>query len=230
MPTQTTIQTDDTIRKNIFDQLAWDARVDPANIEVQVNNGNVRLSGWVPSYAARQFAEVDASYIPGVVSVENELAVKYPASAQMPDDKRIEENIKSLIGFNAGINERKISVAVVLGNVILDGTVTTFWQKIRVEALASEVNGVITITNRLSVVPTRNVMDEVIAQNITAALSRNLGIEIDLINVTVDKGVVILAGSVADRIARRAVEEIAERTDGVCEVLNNLVIERSPQD
>lgn len=44
------------IRQDVLDELAWDSRVDVANVEVEVDGGTVRLAGTVPHYSARQAA------------------------------------------------------------------------------------------------------------------------------------------------------------------------------
>jgi osmotically-inducible protein OsmY len=227
---QTLIDQDETIRRTVCEQLAGDARVEPSDISVRVRDGKVWLSGSVPRYLARELAEVDAAMVPGVVAVENEIAVKYPATVDVPEDRRIEENIRNLIRYNSGIDERKISVAVALGTVVLEGTVSNFWQKVKAEALTAEVRGAASIHNKLSVVPTTDVFDEVIAQDITAAVDRTLGADLNVLNVSVEHGVVTLSGSVPDLLMRRAAEEIAQRTTGVREVHNNLVIAPAPQD
>jgi threonine aldolase len=92
----------------------------------------------------------------------NRLAVQ-GAPAAAPDDRAIAGNIRNLIRLSSAIDETRISVAVAAGVVILEGTLDSFWKKARVEALTAEVAGVTSIHNKIAVVPSRNILDEVIA-------------------------------------------------------------------
>jgi osmotically-inducible protein OsmY len=225
---QTLTETEQKIMKAVLDQLSWDARMDAVGVRVEVNGGQVVLDGVVPSYRESRIAEEDALAIPGVRSVMNHLAVQ-GAPAAAPDDRAIAGNIRNLIRLSSAIDETRISVAVAAGVVVLEGTLDSFWKKARVEALTAEVAGVTSIHNKIAVVPSRNILDEVIAEDITAAIDRDLSLDIERINVEVRNGVVTLGGSVPDRISRRAAEEIAQRTDGVIEISNQLIIDR-PQN
>jgi osmotically-inducible protein OsmY len=74
------------------------------------------------------------------------------------------------------------------------------------------------------VVPTHSVLDETISENVLAALRRNVGIDETLINVKVENGIVTLSGSVRSWVARNAAFDAALFTDGVVDVVDNLVI------
>ncbi|MFW6147632.1 MAG: BON domain-containing protein [Thermodesulfobacteriota bacterium] len=65
--------TDAQIVKEIMDHLAWDNRVDASDIQVEVINGRVRLSGTVPNQGARKAAQDAAQHTMGVVEVYNQL-------------------------------------------------------------------------------------------------------------------------------------------------------------
>jgi len=49
--------TDEKIKKQVVDQLYWDARVDASDVKVEVSDRNVILTGTVPSYGVRQAVE-----------------------------------------------------------------------------------------------------------------------------------------------------------------------------
>ncbi|MHB9155532.1 MAG: BON domain-containing protein, partial [Endomicrobiales bacterium] len=106
----------------------------------------------------------------------------------------------------------------------------TFWKKIKAVSLAAEVDGVLDIRDKLSVVPGKNPADEAVAEEVVAALERNTGVDVDKINVSVENGVVTLSGTVTDYPARRAAEETARCTAGVTGINNNLVIEPINQE
>jgi hyperosmotically inducible protein len=67
---------DDDITKRVQDQIARDARLRNANIDVATNAGVVRLSGDVETIASSATASELARRVPGVRAVQNEITVK----------------------------------------------------------------------------------------------------------------------------------------------------------
>jgi osmotically-inducible protein OsmY len=225
-----TAKTDETLRRNVLNQLGWDARIDAASILAEVYDGTVILKGVLPTYAQVQLAEKDALSVPGIDAVENRIEIGRPAPAANTDDRVLESNIRDLIRFNSAIDESRIIVVAAGGRVILEGTVDSFWQKARVESLAAETRGVMDIDNRIAVVPAEKKQDSEIARDISAAFVRNMSIDPNLINISVGNGAVTISGSVPDKVAFRAAEEIARFTPGVVKVTNDLVIEYPRQE
>jgi osmotically-inducible protein OsmY len=68
-------RSDDRIREDVSDRLSDDDYVDASDIDVQVNNSEVILSGTVDSREAKRRAEDIAERISGVRNVENRLHV-----------------------------------------------------------------------------------------------------------------------------------------------------------
>lgn len=220
------LYTDEQIKKNVVDQLYWDRRVDAADIVVEVDNTNVTLKGKVPSYSERVAAYNAAWSVPGVASVDNEIAVDLPKTLTVPTDAEMQANIESLLLWSTDIPDPgKIDVSVTNGYVTLEGTVNSYWQKIRAEALASNITGVIDITNKLAVVPTEDVADEATAEDIVSALDRNALVNVDDVDVKVQNGIVTLSGTVPNWTAISAAHDMAAYTFGVINVQNDLVVE-----
>ncbi len=211
---------DEEVKRDIVDQLYWDSRVDAANVSVTVDKGAVTLSGTVNNYAALQAAITDAWTTPGVASVENNLEVNY--RVPVPDDQEIRERIELLLEWNPVMESGEITVSVNSGWVILEGSVDTLWQKNRAEYIALDVMGVVGVTNKLSVVPTRDILDQKIGTDIQGALQRNGEINVNWLNVSVENGTVILSGTVPTQSARRAVYETVLFTAGVKSIEDNL--------
>lgn len=213
------------LREKVQAQLFWDARLEPSAISIDVADGKVRLSGTVPSFRARQIAEYDIRALKGVAEVENDIAVLLPSGRDIPTDSNIKSSIESLFAFNADLDDSDIEVSVENGEVTLDGTVPALWQKEKAEKLVLSVDGVTLFTDRLAVVPTRSYVDELIARDIEAAFDRNVDVYVNTIDVQVSEGRVVLNGTVPDYRAFKRAEKIVRYTDGVVEVINNLVIE-----
>lgn len=69
-------RTDDRIQEDICERLTEDERVDATNIEVSINNAEVRLSGMVRTRGERRRAEELVDAISGVQHVQNDIRVK----------------------------------------------------------------------------------------------------------------------------------------------------------
>ena len=212
------------IKKNVVDQLFWDARVDASEISIDFSDGTVVLTGSVPTFLARQAAEQDVWAVPGVSAVRNDIAVRFPSGHQIPSDEEIKSAIANLLTWDPNVENKDILVTVENGVVTLDGSVPAYFQKVRTEELVVDVNGVTYLHSRLTVVPEMHYVDELIARDIIAALDRNANLNVNNIEVQVNNGQVVLSGYVSDRASLQAAENSAKNTDGVTEVLNNLLI------
>jgi osmotically-inducible protein OsmY len=69
-------RSDDRIREDVSDRLAQQDQVDPSDIEVQVQNGEVTLTGTVQSRHEKFLAEELADDVSGVSDVHNQLRVR----------------------------------------------------------------------------------------------------------------------------------------------------------
>jgi len=219
------MSTKEKIKKNIVDQLYWDARVDASDIEVTVDDGNVQLKGKVGSLEEKNAAETDAKAVLGVLSVTNDLKVEFAPTIEIPVDVEIADNIRTTLSLNFKIDKTDIDVSVTGGVVTLEGTVSSLWEKARAQYITSTMTGVIDVLNKLKVVPTESVADEVIAEDIVNSLTRNLNVTVDSVNVEVENGIVNLSGTVTDWNAYDAVITTVKNTTGVVDYIDQLQIE-----
>jgi len=141
-----------------------------------------------------------------------------------PSDDEIRLNIERVLDHLTDINPKEVNVIVDTGWVTLMGSLTSFYTKIRSEDMVSLVPGAVGVTNRLSVAPTEDILDETIGDEITAAMDRNANVDVNSIHVEVDKGRVVLSGEVPSWNASRAAYESALNTTGVNNVENNLIV------
>jgi len=218
------MRTDEQIKKDVVDQIYWDGRVDASKVNVEVKDGRVTLIGKVPNYSAFHAAEDDAWAIPKVIAVDNLMEVEYKGEVSIPSDEEIKSNIENMLMWNSYINEASIDVSVQDGIVKLEGSVESLWKKIRAEEIAYDMRGVIEVINELAVVPTKDIVDQVIAEDIVEAIERNAFVRADSVDVEVENGKVTLSGEVADWTAYRVAVDIARNTTGVTEINNNLLI------
>lgn len=223
-PVTNITKTDEQIKTSVVSELEWDIRVDASHVKVEVDNGVVTLTGQVPSLGAKFAAGEAAWSVLGVVNVNNRLSIALPATPDVPGDDEIRNIALTTMEWNPDIDSINIDVEVELGIVKLTGTVPTHWSKTRAQELVGNLRGVVDVINELAVTPTGSISDEVIAEDIVAALERNVLVDAERVDVTVTGGVVTLAGSVSSGAADLAAHRAASRTTGVVRVNDELVV------
>jgi hypothetical protein len=67
---------DDRIRDDINDRLTWDGRIDATDVNVDVSDGIVTLTGSVDGRQDKRLAEAISDDVPGVWDVNNQLRVR----------------------------------------------------------------------------------------------------------------------------------------------------------
>jgi osmotically-inducible protein OsmY len=212
----------DDIRADVSSQLFWDSSLDSSEINVDVTQDKVILTGSVPSYADRWEAEIDAYSIPGVTSVDNRIEVR-PMISPLPSDGDLSTRVANVLDWNPVIDASGITVSVTGGVVTLSGTVDSFWQKGRARRIAANVSGVVDVVDNLRVLPLEDIPDEDIREDILSALERSY-VDAGDVDVSVEACIVTLSGKVYGYSDYRTVEGIANFTSGVCDVRNNLAI------
>ena len=216
---------DESIKKDVADYLYWDDRVDSSDISITVDDGEVKLDGTVTDYTSSKNAVLDAWDAEGVTKVENNLEVEIPTEVTVPTDSEIESNIKNILEWNSSIDASEIGVDVSAGVVTLDGTVDAYWKKLRAEDVVSRATGVLNVANELAVVPTEDVLDKAIAEDVVSALETKFTVNADDVDVKVEDGTVTLSGTLPSWTSYRSAMDAAENTLGVTDVIDQLVIE-----
>lgn len=215
---------DETIKKTIIDTLYWDSRVDASDVKVQVDNREVILRGTVPNYASSEAALFDAYRVSGVTKVDNQLLVKYPSEIETPLDGEIKTNIETQLALYDSIKDSDIQVSVKNGKIVLNGHVDAYWKKFKAEQIISDLTGVTGIHNALTVVPTKAIVDDVIADDIVGAISRSSIVDVNAIDIQVKNGEATISGAVSNRVEYEAVLDAVSNTFGVKNIVNNIHI------
>lgn len=219
------MSSDEKIKTDIVNHMKWDTRIDASDIKIEVDNGVVTIEGTVPSFRAKNAAYDAAWVVSGVVDVINNLDVKYAKDIDIPTDDEINANINSTIALDPDISTFDIDVETSNGWVTLEGNVDNYWQKTYAEELAYKTQGVLGVTNKLTIVPTDSYTDEYIAKEVTAAIDRNSNVFIDDIDIRVEDAKVYLSGTVPDYLAKFSAYDSARYTLGVLDVENNIIVE-----
>jgi len=67
--------TDEAIAEAVVAALDRDEQIEVEDVTVAVNNGIVTLTGEVPTWTAKNSAELDVSFTAGVIDVNDELRI-----------------------------------------------------------------------------------------------------------------------------------------------------------
>jgi osmotically-inducible protein OsmY len=223
-----TQKTEESIKRDIIESFSWDSRIDPAAVEAEVaSDGTVTLSGTVPAYRSVQAAEEDAWGVRGVSAVVNNLAVAFPGSDRLLTDEQIRSNLEQALQWNPVIDAHNIRLSVREGVADMQGSVSTYWAKIRAEETAREIAGILNVVNRLTVVPTEDYDDRRIAERVADALDRDSYISSDAVDVNVENGTVTLTGSVPGWGIYTRISDALSSIQGIVHVSNELRIEET---
>lgn len=140
--------TDDDIAQWARQIFRWNANIDAANIEVEVQDGKVKLTGTVPWYWQQEAAEEIVSQLRGVKEVENELAI---VPTEKISDEVIAEDIMAEMERSILVDPSQVEVTVADGVVTLTGEVNTTFPSMRAERIAKNALGVKDVHNLLTV-------------------------------------------------------------------------------
>jgi osmotically-inducible protein OsmY len=212
--------TEAVLLQKVMDEISQDRRIDEENIEVEADGNTIVLNGTASSRYEREAAEKEARSIAGVQDVINLITVEQ--REEYPNDETIGNTVQVLLNLDAEIDGSSINIGSKNGVITLTGEVETLSLKQKAEEISRSVTGVVRVINKIAIVPTEEVSDELIAREIIKALDRNQFVEIDHINVVVKNGNVTLAGMVKSRQAYETALEIAAITAGVADVDNRL--------
>lgn len=189
----------------VRDSLRIDPRVDASEIGVTSERGIVTLSGNVDNLAAKQYANLEAKKINGVLGVINKITV---TPIRRPDTD-IKHAVKRRILGSAAITSEGIKVTSKNGWVTLTGEVTDWGEVQQAGLLASEVRGVKKVTNDLVSVWQAKRGDQAIKNDAIAAFQRDLYLNSLPITVAVKDSVITLSGTVGSVFeSDRAIQKV----------------------
>lgn len=214
---------DRSIRSRVLRRLEADPRTSGTAIEVRVQDGEVVLSGGVDSRLTAEAAQLLAAEVDGVLAVTSRLMIA--ATAPGSADEELRHQALELLRGEPGLAAASLRVSAEGGSLIVRGSVDEDWKKLKVIELVGGIEGVNSVVDEVTVVPTEEPEDELIARAIMAAAERIAPSTVDTIEVKVEDGLVTLSGQVPTWMDKDALYAAALDTDGVVDVEDNLVIE-----
>lgn len=209
------------IRDDIERELYYNFGAGAAAVGVAVEDGVVRLTGAVDTYAQKVQALHAAERVAHVRAVASELQVRLPGQDQRGDSD-LARAAANVLAWNSLVPQDRVRISVENGWITLEGTVDWRYQKDAAVEAVTNLMGVKGVDDRLRVNPTLNAAN--IKSEIDAALKRSSTIEDRNILVDVDADKVTLHGEVRSLPEREEAERIAWASAGVADVANHIML------
>ena len=222
-------RSDEVIKAEIVGKLASDVWISAGSIEVMVNDGNVTLSGTVPS-AAEKSRATHLSWVYGVTDVDSDDIEVNPSTVNtmirpgLPvlTNSEIEKAVKDTLSNDPRVNVSNISVESQDGLVTLRGIVDSFREKETAAQDGLNTSGVYKVINLLKVRTRHLYSDDVIRDLVLSAFSRDPLIDPEDIEMSVHEGTVYLRGKVDTRLQKIRATMLVSKINGVVQVVNQL--------
>ena len=238
--------TDDRIELSAKQSYVFKTYLKNDDIKIQSNDGVVTLTGTVSEESHRSLAHETVASLPGVISVDNKLAVKGEVPGVYTDAWLIAK-VKSTLWFHRSVNATETEVLAKDGIVTLRGEATSAAQKDLATEYAKDVEGVKNVKNEMTVStaamkPGKKTMDEktvgkkvdavtesVDDASITALVKTTLLFHrsTSALNTTVEtrKGVVELGGKARNAAVRNLATKLVSDVYGVKRVVNTMIVQ-----
>jgi osmotically-inducible protein OsmY len=211
--------TNETLERDVADELRWDPKIDSRGIAVSVDNGIVTLRDTVGSFRQKREAKRAAERVYGVRNVNNALDIRVLTAHRRKDAELRGEVLHTLVLDT--LVPITVDATVKDGIVTFTGTAEWHYQREEAGFVAAYVLGVTDIQNDVDVVSPILDTGE-IHHSIKKALARDAKLDADNIAVSSSHSKVTLTGSVRSWSERNAAVAAAWSAPGVINVDDRL--------
>jgi osmotically-inducible protein OsmY len=150
------IRRDRDLRRSVLEELAWEPRVELADIRVDVHDGIVALSGRAPTPSAAEAAREAALRVLGVRSVVDEVAIRPPG--EPPTDAELARAVRDALVWDLAAGRATLRCEVRDGWVRLEGEVGRWREREAAVRAAVRIAGVRGVSSAIRVRPRRGVL------------------------------------------------------------------------
>ena len=198
-------------------------------VSVRANDGVVTLTGTVRDRDDSALAEDTVKNLPGVVSVDNEIAVK----SEVPEhsDAWIAMKVRGELLVKANVSATATKVDVKDGVVTLSGTADNLAQKELTEVYAKDIDNVKSVKNDIVVVAPapgstvgETIDDASITSQVKYALLSHRATSAIATKVITEDAVVSITGVASSDAEKDLVTKLAQDTRGVKSVVNDMTV------
>ena len=189
------------------------------------------MTGQVNESSHKYLAQEAVADLQGVQRVDNRLEVKLEGTEK--SDTWIRAKVRSVLAFHRKVSGSSTQVDIREGVITLRGVATSEAQKELASEYAGDVNGVLRVTNVMTVVKTPAKADETVFETIDdASISAQVKVALLLhhstssVNTKVgtSDGVVTVSGLAKNVAEKTLVTKLATDIIGVKSVVNNMTL------
>ena len=225
-------ETDDRIESSAKKSHVFKTYLKDDAIKTDSKNGVVTLTGTVAQSSHKSLAENTVESLPGVISVDNQLKVKGESHAEHSDGW-ISTKVKSTLLFHRNVRGTKTVVNVTDGVVVLSGEASSLAQKELTTEYASDVEGVKSVKNEMTIIKTpappsetlgEKIDDASITAQVKASLMSHRSTSALKTKVKTEDGVVTVSGIAKNAAEKSLVTKLVTDIEGVISVVNNMTI------
>lgn len=204
-------------------------------IKTESKDGVVTLTGTVAEESHKSLATETVASLPGVIRVDNQLALKGEQPAENSDGW-LSMQVKSSLLYNRNVSGIKTQVFVTDGIVTLKGDAESQAQKDLAGEYAKDVKGVKGISNEMTVVQMPNdlkptlgekIDDASITAQIKMAFLAHHSTSAFKTGIETANGIVTLSGNAPNAAGKDMATKVAGNVNGVINVINNMTISSS---
>ena len=217
------------IKNDAVAAIARDVYLTGLPITVTVQNGMVSLSGSVGNAYEKDRASDDVGWIVNAKGVNDGLTVEWydnrgvKSASATPSDEALKQAVRQSLDQDGRIVANAIAIRTSFGDVTLDGSVYSHYEKKIAEQDATNVVGVACVTNNLSVRADQR-SDWAIADDVRFNLHTDAVTEGFDLSVSVNNGTVTLTGKVDSWSQFSHAYNVASGVRGVKAVIDNISV------
>lgn len=225
-------EADDKIEATFVESYVYRTYLKDDKIKADSENGTVTLTGTVARESNKALAQDTLENTPGVVGVVNELATTAEVATEKADAK-IAGQVKRALFFHSNVSYSATTVAVADGVVTLTGEATSQAQKELTTEYASDIDGVISVTNQMTVAatvpeavrtPGEKIDDASVTAQVKAALLAHRSTSALRTQVVTRSGEVTLTGIAKNEAEIALVTKLVNDIHGVTGVKNQMTV------
>jgi osmotically-inducible protein OsmY len=208
------------LESDVEEELSWDPQLDASRVVVKANDGEVTLSGSVPSYFEVVRAGEDVYQVGGVKGLDNQLLVGLLGDAMTDAD--LTDKALAALQADRFVPKGCIDVDILEGYVTLSGRVRNHFERQAAEHAVGKIHGILGVSDEVTI--SGDPIPSDVADRITKAFQRNAIIEDSLITVSSNGDTIYLDGTASSWTARQEAENTAWSAPGVANVVNRIAI------
>jgi len=226
-------ETDERIEASAKKSYVFKTYLKDDSIKAESKEGVVLLTGIVAEESHKSLAQETVASLPGVKSVDNQLALKTEPAAESSDGW-IGTQVKYSLLYNRHVSGLKTEVSVADGIVTLRGEAENQAQKDLAGEYAKDIKGVKGLINEMTIAkipsePKQTLSEKMDDASITAQIKMALltrhSTSAFKTGVETKDGIVTVSGKATSGAGKDMVTKIANDTKGVIKVINNMTIE-----